>query len=218
MRSYALTRMQTAKGAWHWRVSFSRRGTHYQRRFYETTYGGNAGARKAAVAWRDEQLARLSALGKLEFCQQERSNNTSGVPGVQGSHRSGILERSPDSEPVQCGCAVGTRSRSWSSRSAPARTGRGAPPHRAPSVCQSGDRRRSPRYWPTGRDAFRSSRPSRVALASSMGSIPSLILARAARAASLAPASVTWESPPGPCPFACPRWWRAVSSCGRRPG
>ncbi len=35
-----------------------------------------------AVAWRDRQLARLKALTLLEFHQQRRSNNVSGVPGV----------------------------------------------------------------------------------------------------------------------------------------
>ena len=38
---------------------------------------------RAAIAWRDEELAKAKVLGVLEFCQHERSNNASGVPGVQ---------------------------------------------------------------------------------------------------------------------------------------
>lgn len=37
---------------------------------------------RAAIAWRDEELAKAKVLGVLEFCQHERSNNASGVPGV----------------------------------------------------------------------------------------------------------------------------------------
>lgn len=35
-----------------------------------------------AIAWRDEKLAELEAFTVLEFHQQKRSNNVSGVPGV----------------------------------------------------------------------------------------------------------------------------------------
>lgn len=80
--SYALIRLQAQTGTWYWAVHFKRRGKLHYRRFYEPKHGGNAGARKAAVAWRDGQLAEVEPLGKLEFCQQLRSNNTSGVPGV----------------------------------------------------------------------------------------------------------------------------------------
>lgn len=36
----------------------------------------------AAIAWRDEQLAAIKALTLVEFHQQKRSNNVSGVSGV----------------------------------------------------------------------------------------------------------------------------------------
>lgn len=36
----------------------------------------------AAIAWRDRSIARSRVLTMREFCQQKRSNNTSGVPGV----------------------------------------------------------------------------------------------------------------------------------------
>lgn len=54
---------------------------HY-RRFYERKYGGSAQALQAAIAWRDQQLTKAKVLTVVEFCRQERSNNTSGVPGV----------------------------------------------------------------------------------------------------------------------------------------
>ncbi|MCX7146269.1 MAG: hypothetical protein NT042_08735 [Sulfuritalea sp.] len=44
--------------------------------------GGSKEAKAQAVAWRDEQLTEVKALTLLEFHQQRRSNNLSGVPGV----------------------------------------------------------------------------------------------------------------------------------------
>ena len=82
MDTYALTRFQTSTGAWCWAVHFRRRGELHSRRFYDTTYGGDAPTYRAAKAWRDAQLAAVATFGKLEFCQQKRSNNTSKVPGV----------------------------------------------------------------------------------------------------------------------------------------
>jgi hypothetical protein len=82
MDTYALTRLQDQHGAWHWRVLFRRRAKWHQRRFYDRDHGGDAGARKAARGWRDLQLAQVDTFTKLEFCQQRRGNNTSGVPGV----------------------------------------------------------------------------------------------------------------------------------------
>lgn len=79
---YALIRHQTSKGAWYWGVHFSRRGQMVYQNFHDTKYGGNALARKAAVAWRDTQMAQVPALSMVEFCAQKRSHNTSGVAGV----------------------------------------------------------------------------------------------------------------------------------------
>jgi len=79
---YAIKHLQQDKGTWYWVVNFSRRGVRYQRRFYETMYGGAKAALKAAIAWRDQKLAEVKTLSVLEFCRQKRSNNTSGVPGV----------------------------------------------------------------------------------------------------------------------------------------
>jgi AP2 domain len=79
---YALKRLQHDKGTWYWGVNFSRAGVHYARRFYDPMYGGNEGALAAAITWRDGKLAEVKALSVLGFCQIERSNNTSGMPGV----------------------------------------------------------------------------------------------------------------------------------------
>ena len=79
---YALTRLQAEQGTWYWAVHFKREGQLHYRRFYDPKYGGPTKSKKAAVAWRDEQLAKVPVLTKLEFCRQLRDNNTSGVPGV----------------------------------------------------------------------------------------------------------------------------------------
>lgn len=59
---YALTHLQATKGTWYWAVHFKRRGQTYYRRFYEPKYGGSPAARKAAIAWRDEQPARVKVV------------------------------------------------------------------------------------------------------------------------------------------------------------
>lgn len=46
------------------------------------TCGGSKNAKAAAIAWRDAQLASIKALTMIDFHQQKRSNNVSGVPGV----------------------------------------------------------------------------------------------------------------------------------------
>ena len=55
---------------------------HHYRRFYDPKHGGSDAARQAAIAWPDQKLAVAKVLGVLEFCQQKRSNNSIGVPGV----------------------------------------------------------------------------------------------------------------------------------------
>lgn len=80
--AYALKHLQADKGTWYWAVDFSRHGQHCYSRFYEPMHGGYEAARAAAVAWRDERLVEVKALGILEFCQKRRTNNTSGEPGV----------------------------------------------------------------------------------------------------------------------------------------
>ena len=79
---YGIQRRQHASGTWYYGVSFSRRGKPYEKRFYDPKHGGRVQARRAALAWRDAQLARAPVLTIVEFSQLKRSNNTSGVPGV----------------------------------------------------------------------------------------------------------------------------------------
>jgi len=63
-------------------VSFSRRRKAYFKKFYDTACGGSKKAKAKAVAWRDKRLAELNAFTILEFRQQKRAHNTSGVTGV----------------------------------------------------------------------------------------------------------------------------------------
>ena len=80
---YSIKRLQSLpSGTWCWRVTISRAGKRYSRGFYDPMYGGSGSAKRVAIAWRDQQLASIKALGILDFCQFKRSNNTSGTPGV----------------------------------------------------------------------------------------------------------------------------------------
>lgn len=86
---YAISRGKAAIKAWYWTVSFRRRGKPYARRFYDLSCGGSRKARALAIAWRDEKLVELAAFTVLEFHQQQRSNNVSGVSGVH-FHRTAV--------------------------------------------------------------------------------------------------------------------------------
>lgn len=79
---YAIYHQQTGNGVWYWSVSFSRNGQMYTKRFFEPSHGGSEPAKAAAIAWRDQTLAKAEVLTMLEFCQKKRSSNTSGTPGV----------------------------------------------------------------------------------------------------------------------------------------
>ena len=79
---YAIRRHLAAINAWSWRVNFRRRGKGYSKSFYDAACGGSDAAKEMAVAWRDQQLAKLKVLTLVEFRKQRRSNNLSGVPGV----------------------------------------------------------------------------------------------------------------------------------------
>jgi hypothetical protein len=79
---YAIRRMKRDVSAWCWAVDFTRRGDLQSKRFYDGTYGGSKQALAAARTWRDNALAQMGVFTHREFCEQRRSNNTSGVPGV----------------------------------------------------------------------------------------------------------------------------------------
>ena len=79
---YAIKHLQATSGTWYWGVDFSRNGKMYSKRFYEPMHGGSKQARQAAIAWRDNMLAKTPPMTVAEFSQKVRNNNTSGVPGV----------------------------------------------------------------------------------------------------------------------------------------
>jgi len=81
-QQYAIHRLQAGKQAWYYLVSFARNGATISKRFYDGRHGGQEGAYRAAVAWRDEQLRTVPALSVKDFCELRRSNNASGRPGV----------------------------------------------------------------------------------------------------------------------------------------
>ena len=80
---YAISRIQPRPGIWCWLAAFRRRGKHYYKSFYDVRRGGPEKSLADAIAWRDEQLAKVTALGKRDFCRLRRTNNSSGVAGVQ---------------------------------------------------------------------------------------------------------------------------------------
>lgn len=80
---YAITRTEPKPGIWCWTVLFRRRGKAHIKAFYELQLGGSEKALGAAIKWRDSQLAKTQTLSQREFHQLVRTNNHSGVPGVQ---------------------------------------------------------------------------------------------------------------------------------------
>lgn len=79
---YAISRWQSKDGFEYWCVDIRRNGKRYHKSFYDIRRGGTEKALADAIAWRDEQLARVKALGVRDFCQVVRTTNRSGVPGV----------------------------------------------------------------------------------------------------------------------------------------
>jgi hypothetical protein len=79
---YAIRRHQATAKSWCWRVRFSRRGVMYSKSFYDKTCDGSKEAKAQAVAWRDEQLAKVEAFTLMDLHTQKRANNVTGVPGV----------------------------------------------------------------------------------------------------------------------------------------
>lgn len=80
---YAISRIEAKPGVWCWSVHFRRSGKSHYKSFYDLKMGGSKKALDAAIGWRDDRLAKTRALGKREFHQLVRTNNQSGVPGVQ---------------------------------------------------------------------------------------------------------------------------------------
>lgn len=80
---YAISRIESKPGIWCWSVNFRRRGQPHYKSFYDLQSGGSKKALSAAIKWRDSQLTKTKVLSKREFHQLVRTNNQSGVPGVQ---------------------------------------------------------------------------------------------------------------------------------------
>lgn len=80
---YAISRIEAKPGIWCWSVNFRRRGKPHYKSFYDLQLGGSKKALVAAIEWRDSKLAKTRVLSKREFHQLVRTNNQSGVPGVQ---------------------------------------------------------------------------------------------------------------------------------------
>lgn len=80
---YAISRIESKPGIWCWAVNFRRRGKAHYKSFYDLQLGGSRKALAAAIQWRDSQLTKTQALSKREFHQLVRTNNQSGVSGVQ---------------------------------------------------------------------------------------------------------------------------------------
>lgn len=80
---YAISRIEPKPGIWCWSVNFRRRGKAHYKSFYDLQSGGSRKALAAAIQWRDSLLAKTQVLSKREFHQLIRTNNQSGVPGVQ---------------------------------------------------------------------------------------------------------------------------------------
>ena len=79
---YAISRIEAKPGIWCWTVAFRRRGMPYYKSFYDVRRGGSRKALRAAIGWRDQQLAQGKTLSLREFRQVKRSDNRSGEVGV----------------------------------------------------------------------------------------------------------------------------------------
>lgn len=80
---YAISRFEAKPGIWCWSVKFRRRGKPHYKSFYDLQLGGSKKALAAAIEWRDSKLAKTQSLSQREFHQLVRTNNQSGVSGVQ---------------------------------------------------------------------------------------------------------------------------------------
>jgi AP2 domain len=65
-----------------WLVTVQRRGKIYHRHFTDNVYGGKRKALDAAKTYRDNLIARLRPLTRLEVCRIKKRNNRSGISGV----------------------------------------------------------------------------------------------------------------------------------------
>ncbi len=81
-KHYAISRLQARGGTWYWQVTLRRRTKQLSKSFTDLKHGGRAAALAKAIAWRD-RTAGGATLSMQEFHAKVRTNNRSGVSGVQ---------------------------------------------------------------------------------------------------------------------------------------
>lgn len=79
---YAISLGRSKQGREYWTVGFSRRGVPHVKRFYFGAKRSSEQARALAEAWREARLREAEPMTIAEFAALQRSNNTSGEPGV----------------------------------------------------------------------------------------------------------------------------------------
>lgn len=92
---YGLTRVQNEKSRTRgWVVSLQRRGKFWRKSFSDGKYGGKTGSLQAALAYRDNLVAKHPPMNRAQYMSILRKNNLSGVAGVcrvtKGYHKDGI--------------------------------------------------------------------------------------------------------------------------------
>lgn len=66
-----------------WKVALRRKGKHHHAYFTDSVYGGTAQALAAAIAWRDQLLAKISGVDYGVWRRERmQPTNTSGIVGV----------------------------------------------------------------------------------------------------------------------------------------
>jgi hypothetical protein len=82
--SQGIYRVDSPKnGTYAWIVVLTRNRESFRKHFTDGVHGGRDQALAAAIAYRDEIIARFAPLKRSEYVSVLRKNNTSGFPGVR---------------------------------------------------------------------------------------------------------------------------------------
>jgi hypothetical protein len=82
--SQGIYRVDSPKnGTYAWIVVLTRNRESFRKHFTDGVHGGREQALAAAIAYRDEIIARFAPLKRSEYVSVLRKNNTSGHPGVR---------------------------------------------------------------------------------------------------------------------------------------